>query len=436
MDTGFLFPSTVVSDNSVGVNAWTSPGNASADDGTPTSCVTHTSTSSGNVDDIVRLVIGGSISGTDLSNEQSFTSAGNKTFGGATELWGLTPSYSDINASTFGVVLSVRNTFGGSQTPSQYLKATNFGFSIPTGATINGIEVLFDVNAAATASVKIDSVQIKVYYSLSDNAQRAAETHGSDTAQATRSAEIHGYADTSTTRPAETHGEASTSTTRAAETHGQATDSATRPAEVHGQDTSNATRPAEVHGSQIVSTSRSAEIDGQSAGGTASTTRAAETTGAFSWTIQRRKDGGAWADIETAIPILDATGTYTYTDTGPFDAGAEYCYRVKNVDPDDSNYSNIDCEIFAATSSTTRAAEVHGQDTATDTRPAETHGQDTASASRAAEVTGQAASTTGNIKYFNGSTYEVKQLKRWNGSSWADTPIHKYNGSTWDTLSY
>ena len=167
--TGATFPATIVSDSAVGVNAWNSPTNAGADDGVITSCVTHASTTTGNVDDIVRLVIGGVISGTDLSDAQSFSSAGLKTFGSASELWGLTPTVAEINGSDFGVVLSVRNTFGGAHTPTQYLKATNFGFSIPAGSTINGIEVVYDVVAASSGNVRIDYVTLNITYTTSTN---------------------------------------------------------------------------------------------------------------------------------------------------------------------------------------------------------------------------------------------------------------------------
>jgi len=163
-DSGLVFPATAVSDAAVGVNAWTTPTNVYADDAAFSFCATHSSTSTGNVDDIVRLVVGGIIVGTDLSNEQNFSSAGLKTFGGATSLWGLTPTVAEVNASDFGVVLSVRNTFGGALTPTQYLKVTNFGLSIPTGTRIVGIEVIYDVVTAATAQVRIDYVQIKIYF--------------------------------------------------------------------------------------------------------------------------------------------------------------------------------------------------------------------------------------------------------------------------------
>jgi hypothetical protein len=46
------------------------------------------------------------------------------------------------------------------------------------------------------------------------------------------------------------------------------------------------------------------------------------------------------------------------------------------------------------------------------------------------------AVSTGNIKRWNGTAWEVKQLKRWNGSTWVAQPIKRWNGSTWETITY
>lgn len=59
-------------------------------------------------DSIVKLVIGGTVSGSNLADTATKwpTSDAYASYGGASSLWGLTPTYSDINGSTFGVVLS------------------------------------------------------------------------------------------------------------------------------------------------------------------------------------------------------------------------------------------------------------------------------------------------------------------------------------------
>lgn len=59
-------------------------------------------------DSVVKLVIGGTVSGSNLADATNWPGSDtNKTYGGATTLWGLTPSVADVNGSGFGVVISV-----------------------------------------------------------------------------------------------------------------------------------------------------------------------------------------------------------------------------------------------------------------------------------------------------------------------------------------
>lgn len=59
----------------------------------------------------VKLVIGGTVSGSNLADTVTKypTTSAIASYGGASSLWGLTPTYSDVNGSTFGVVLSCTN---------------------------------------------------------------------------------------------------------------------------------------------------------------------------------------------------------------------------------------------------------------------------------------------------------------------------------------
>lgn len=52
------------------------------------------------------------------------------------------------------------------------------------------------------------------------------------------------------------------------------------------------------------------------------------------------------------------------------------------------------------------------------------------------DVTLTYSGVAGNIKYYNGSSWVVKQLKRYNGSTWENVDIKRYNGSSYDTLTY
>ena len=61
-------------------------------------------------DTIVRLVIGGTITGSNYKSALAWPDAvdGTITYGGATDLWGTTISVAEVEASTFGIVLAVK----------------------------------------------------------------------------------------------------------------------------------------------------------------------------------------------------------------------------------------------------------------------------------------------------------------------------------------
>ncbi len=87
------------------------------------------------IDNIVKLVKGGVISGTDKADTVSkwpITDA-YATYGGAADLWGLTLAYTDVNAADFGVAISANTTSDGA--------AVN--------ARIDHIRITIDYTAAA-----------------------------------------------------------------------------------------------------------------------------------------------------------------------------------------------------------------------------------------------------------------------------------------------
>jgi len=110
-------------------------------------------------DDLVQLVVGGSLVGDDKATADAWpTSDAVANYGGDEDLWGLTPTRSQVVASDFGV--EIRATKGTSITDitasidhititihydtnetSDYLDIQDLGLSIPIGSTINGIIV-------------------------------------------------------------------------------------------------------------------------------------------------------------------------------------------------------------------------------------------------------------------------------------------------------
>lgn len=54
-------------------------------------------------------------------------------------------------------------------------------------------------------------------------------------------------------------------------------------------------------------------------------------------------------------------------------------------------------------------------------------------------VSGSAAPTgsiEGQIKVWNGTSWDVKPVKVWNGSTWVTKPLKYWNGSAWVLTSY
>ena len=86
-------------------------------------------------------------------------------YGDNTDLWGETWTAANINDADFGVVLSAKETT--TDITSHYLKATNFGFAIPTGAVINGIIVeikRWDRYSGGFTYAYVNHIKITVYY--------------------------------------------------------------------------------------------------------------------------------------------------------------------------------------------------------------------------------------------------------------------------------
>lgn len=165
-DTGWVSPGTVVSDDTIGSVAWSNPSNATSSNDS------YATVDPGGADQFqdyqVKIVKSdGSIGSTNKGGSNIIPLSDTYiTYGGSEDLWSEAWSVSDINDSDFGVVYSVA---GGDNYYSEYLKATSFGFEIPTGSTIDGIEVRVEHSYYSSMNppsryCKVDHVQIKVCY--------------------------------------------------------------------------------------------------------------------------------------------------------------------------------------------------------------------------------------------------------------------------------
>lgn len=154
-------PGTMANDTSEGSAAWSNVDKAKVSDNNYAS--TGIGAMGGNVEKVQLIKSDGSISTTNRAALESVgvTPDVYVSYGSTSDPWGETWAAADINDADFGVVLKIS---GDSE--SQLLKATNFGFSIPTGVVIDGIKVdieLFDNGI----HILVDHIRITVYYSIS-----------------------------------------------------------------------------------------------------------------------------------------------------------------------------------------------------------------------------------------------------------------------------
>lgn len=112
---------------------------------------------------IAQLIIGGALSGLQGGFALAEGALAYSSDGGPTSKWGLTPTRTQVVASTFGIGLQIV------QSSAYYFgTVTNFSASIPVGATIDGIEARAKCNKTDLGDglwdVQVDHVQVKIYY--------------------------------------------------------------------------------------------------------------------------------------------------------------------------------------------------------------------------------------------------------------------------------
>lgn len=151
----------------IGTSVWATPTNACAADSA--FAVFTAGVGATFTDSTVKLVKGGTVSGNNNSTGAAIPASpsGTRTFGSGADLWGLTLTPADINASNFGVVYSSTSNTG---VVSHYLQATNFGFAVPSTATVNGVSVNMTYGYDGTRRNEVDLISITVTYTPAANA--------------------------------------------------------------------------------------------------------------------------------------------------------------------------------------------------------------------------------------------------------------------------
>ncbi len=161
-----ITPGTMGSDNAVGTVAWTNPNNAKNNDGALAFARLETGTFVVLNENSIRLFDdGGNVVGNDKSNGDVIASGDNDyhAYGGTLDKWGtpLTPAI--VNSVNFGVGFSAKD----SDTTSQYLKASNWGFNLPSTSTILGIVVEIERRRNAggpNTEIQVDHIKMTIYY--------------------------------------------------------------------------------------------------------------------------------------------------------------------------------------------------------------------------------------------------------------------------------
>jgi len=115
-------------------------------------------------DQTIQLLSSGSLIGTNQAiNSALGSSFAYRTYGGASSLWGATLTASIVNSSTFGVRIRMQ-TFSNN---TDKLDVTNLGFSVTTGATIDGVmvEIKWKYDSSA-GQAWVDFVRVTIYYTV------------------------------------------------------------------------------------------------------------------------------------------------------------------------------------------------------------------------------------------------------------------------------
>ena len=159
--TAYRVPGTLADDATIGTIAWSNPTNAASSNDVYASAAISTTTDLTIEDEDIKIVKGGTISGTNQSADADWPNPTDNvvTFGSASNLWGVTLKATDVNASTFGFVIACRPISDG--TPiSHYLQATNFGFTLPSSSKVVGVEARVERSVLTSVSSFVEGTEI------------------------------------------------------------------------------------------------------------------------------------------------------------------------------------------------------------------------------------------------------------------------------------
>lgn len=127
----------------------------------------------------IQLIKGGAQGGTDKGTPTTSATPGAITFGGSADLWGNTLTPADIMDAGFGIAFEFGANPGGA-TRSYRVQATDFRFTVPSWATITGIEFRLTWSTfsggGGTTGASLDAVEMRVNYSYNPRVTASGES--------------------------------------------------------------------------------------------------------------------------------------------------------------------------------------------------------------------------------------------------------------------
>lgn len=242
-----------------------------------------TSTGTRGKDQTVQLIKGGTQQGDNKASATAYTTSDVQvTYGGPTDLWGLTLSYSDINASNFGVAFRANN------------------------------------NASGSATVSVDVINIKVYYSAGDataTPSGVSSTTAAGTIAATASSTASPSGVSSTTAAGTIHPAVSALPSGVATTGGAGTTAATASSNAPATGVSSAASAGNVQAASDANIGITGVSSSGNAGNITASASGSNATASISGVVGYA-GLGAYLQDENGIPILDESGAPILVEPG------------------------------------------------------------------------------------------------------------------------
>ncbi len=287
--------------------------------------------------------------------------------------------------------------------------------------------------------------------SIDNSSERLMYSKGVSTSSSTRNIHTVGELTSSSERLIHSKGVATDSSTRLIHTTGSVSADSTRGIFTKGVDTSSSTRNIHSTGSISESSTRNVYSKGIA---TSSSTRNIHTIGKLTGSSERlihssgKVTTSSTRAIYTTGQIPEGQG---YSERAIYTKGVSTSSSTRGIYSKGSTSSSSTRAIYTKGSIETyseRSIYTKGVATSSSTRNIHSVGGGTGSSERGIYSLGEAVGSSqrgiytkgtsggaGNIYWYNGSGWELKQLYRYNGVAWEEATLKRYNGITWEDIT-